>query len=187
MSRMSIVRRALPSTLAIVLLLAGCAGDPNEPATSSTTIGASAYIRGNLATLTYRAVDLMLAQAPQITASTPLLVSSITSTENVQASSPLGNIVSEMIRTRLVQDGHTSIELRLRREVAFKPDGEFLLGRTPRTLLPPSPIGAVVTGTYAVGVDNVYVSLKLVSATDAHILAGADFVISNRQAIGMLP
>ncbi|MGD0106006.1 MAG: FlgO family outer membrane protein [Rhodopila sp.] len=118
------------------LAIAGCVNDTPMPATSSVAIGSSAYIRGDLSTLTYRAVDLILAAAPQVAADTPLVVGSISDIQNVETTSALGNIVSEMIRTRLAQDGHLASEVRLRNAISFnKGDGEFLLSRKSRALM----------------------------------------------------
>jgi TolB-like protein len=173
----------LPLSLGVV----GCANDPQTLATSSATIGASAYVQGDLATLTYRAVDLLLAGASGITPATPLIVSSIVDAQNVETSSALGNIVADMIRTRIVQNGHTVSEIRLRDDISFnKGEGEFLLSRNRHALMAPPQVAAVVTGTYAESYDKVYVSIKLVSATDAHIIAGADFVVPLREVGGML-
>jgi hypothetical protein len=181
-------RRRFALVLPLALAAGGCVTDPDARATSSVTIGASAYVRGDISTLTYRAVDLMLAAAPEIGAGTPLIVASISDTEHVDTSSPLGNIVSDMVRTRLTQDGHTTSEMRLRRDVAFnKGEGEFLLSRNPHALMAPPNAAAVVTGTYAASVENLYVSLKLVSATDAHIISGADFVVPIKDVVGLLP
>jgi hypothetical protein len=172
----------LPLGLAVV----GCS-DINKPATSSVTVGASPYERGDLGTLTYRAVDMILAGAPQITAATPLIVGSISDAHHVGTSSALGNIVADMIRTRIVQDGHTATEYRLRNAISFDhDDGEFLLSRNRRALLPAPDAAAVVTGTYAASAEKVYVSIKLISVTDAHILAGADFVMPLRDVLGLL-
>jgi TolB-like protein len=169
------------------LAVSGCVNDPQVPATSSATIGASPYIQGDLGTLTYRAVDLILAAAHEITSDTPLVVASISDTQNVETTSALGNIVSDMIRTRLAQDGHVASEIRLRSAISFnKGEGEFLLSRNHRALMSPPNAAAVVTGTYATSYDKVYVSIKLVSATDAHIIAGADFVVPLRDVDGLL-
>jgi TolB-like protein len=78
-------------------------------------------------------------------------------------------------------------EIRLRSAISFnKGEGEFLLSRNRRTLMSPPDAAAVVTGTYATSDDRVYVSIKLVSATDAHILAGAGFVVPLRDVDGLL-
>jgi TolB-like protein len=184
---MTTVLKRCAIVLSSALALAGCVTDPQTPATSSVTVGASPYIQGNLGTLTYRAVDLMLAAAPEVTAKTPLVVASIADTQDVEATSALGNIVSDMIRTRLAQKGHSATEVRLRNAISFnKGEGEFLLSRSRRALMPPSDAAAVVTGTYAISYENVYVSIKLVSAIDAHILAGADFVVPLHDVDGLL-
>jgi flagellar FlgO protein len=176
----------------IVLLLSlvavGCAAiDPPLPATSSITRGAGPYSRGDLGSLTYRAVDHLLAEAPEIAVGTPLVVGTIAEVQNVETTTALGNIVADMIRTRLSQDGHTVSELRLRRAVSFrKGEGEFMLSRTPGALMRPPLAAAMVTGTYAASYDLVYVSLKLVSATDERIVAGADFAVPLREVEGLL-
>jgi hypothetical protein len=172
--------------VALPVLLAGC--DPQAPANSSVTMGASPYIRGDLGTLTYRAADLLVAGAPDLTANTPLLVATIADVQDLETSSALGNIVSDMIRTRLVQTGHNASDMRLRSDISFnKKQGEFALARNRRALMPPPNAAAMVTGTYGVGYQKVYVSLKLTSVTDAHIISGADFAVPLLDVVGLLP
>jgi hypothetical protein len=182
--------RSILGSVAVILTVAmtGCVGDPSAPANSTVTAGASAYIRGDLATLTYRAVDLLLAATPDMQEDAPLVVASIANVQDVNTSSPLGNIVADMVRTRLVQDGHVTTEMRLRSAVSFNSkEGEFLLSRNRRSLVPPPHAAAVVTGTYAVGLDKVYVSLKLISAADARIISAADFVVPELDIAGLVP
>lgn len=174
-------------TITLILAMTGCAGDLRAPANSTVTAGSSAYTRGDLATLTYRAVDILLAATPETQEGAPLVVASIANVKDVDTSSPLGNIVADMVRTRLVQDGHVTTEMRLRNAVSFnRKQGEFLLSRNRRALVSPPLAAAVVTGTYAVGFDKVYVSLKLISATDARIISAADFVVPALDVIGLL-
>lgn len=102
MVKFGIVRsmlRCIATSLA--LALAGC-GNTQAPADSSVTSGASPASRGDLGTLTYRAVDILLAGAPDVGASTPLVVATISDVQDIETSSALGNIVADMIRTRLV-------------------------------------------------------------------------------------
>ena len=129
----------------------------------------------------------MLAGAPEVTAATPLIVASISDAQNLDTTTPLGNIMADLIRTRIVQDGRSVSEIRLRSAIGFSNgEGEFLLSRNRRALMPPHNAAAVVTGTYAASYNSVYVSIKLVSATDARIISGADFVVSLRDAGGLL-
>jgi hypothetical protein len=179
--------RCLAVFLPLGLGAVGCAQDPQLPATSSVTIGASPYGRGDIGSLTYRAVDHLLASAPDVAASTPLVVASISEVQNVESTTALGNIVADLIRTRLSQDGHAVSELRLRRAVGFqRGQGEFMLSRNPRTLMAPPRAAAIVTGTYAATFDLVYVSLMLISATNSQIMAGADFAVPLRDVEGLL-
>ncbi len=180
--------RGFALVCAIGLAVAGCGlSDPQEIAASSITVGASPYARGGLGSLTYRAVDLILAGAPTVKTDTPLIVASIADTQNVESSTALGNIVADMIRTRIAQDGYTASEFRLRNEINFsKGEGEFLLSRNRRALMAAPNAAAIVTGTYATSFEQVFVSIKLVSAADAHIIAAADFVIPLQDVSGLL-
>jgi len=167
-------RRHLLAALPATVMLAGC---------SYTDIGQSVISgtwpsqRSDLAARAYRAVDDMLAGAPTLQdRGGPVVVATIGDIGNLDHSTPFGNIVSDMIRTRLVQRGVAVTELRLRSSVRLgRSDGELMLGRNPHTLLPPPLAAEVVTGTYAVGSSDIYVSLKIVAAGDAYILAAADF------------
>jgi TolB-like protein len=170
-------------------MIAGCSlAEPQlQPSGSSVIEGSSPYQSGDLGSLTYRAVDLILAGAPNLRSDTPLIVASIADTQNVETSSALGNIVADMIRSRIVQDGYTASEFRLRNEVSFsKGEGEFMLSRNRRALMGAPNAAAIVTGTYAASYEKVYVSIKLVSATDAHIIAGADFVVPLKDVSGLI-
>jgi hypothetical protein len=181
------LNKRLLSALPICFILAGCVSDQNAIATSSADHGSGPYIRGDLGTLTYRAVDLLLSEAPELNGGATLVVSSIAEVTNLDHSSAMGNIVADMIRTRLVQQGHTTSEFRLRNALTFNHgEGEFLLSRNRRALMGSPNAAAIVTGTYAVSFDKVYISLKLVAASNARILSGADFVVSIREVEGLL-
>ena len=65
-------------------------------------------------------------------------------------------------------------------------EGEFLLSRNRKALMTMPNAAAVVTGTYAVSYDKVYVSLKLVAVGDARVISGADFVVPLRDVDGLL-
>ena len=180
--------RRIAALLSLCLGATACTNDAHAPATSSVTTGESPYMRGDLGTLTYRAVDIMLAGAPDVRPDTPLIVASIADVQNVESSSPLGNIVADMVLTRLVQSGHTATEMRLRNEISFnKGRGEFMLSRNRRALMPAPSAAAIVAGTYAASYSKVYVSLKLISATDRHIISGADFAVPLLEVVGLLP
>jgi TolB-like protein len=175
------------TALALTILLGGCGlTDPDSVATSSAWHGKTPYEHGDLGSLTYRAVDLVLSQAPELSRNMPVVVSSIADTQKLESSTALGNIVADMIRSRLAQDGYTASEFRLRSEVALKNEGEFLLSRNRRALMGSPNAAAIITGTYATSYEQVFVSIKLISATDAHIIGAADFVVPLQDLAGLL-
>jgi TolB-like protein len=177
--------RRLATVVSLSLAAAGCSR-PDAIATNSSAFS-SDQNQTDLSSLTYRAVDLILAAAPEVSRKTPLVVASLADTQNLEKSSALGNIVADMIRTRLAQTGHETSEVRMRAAMSMKQDdGEFLLSRNRSTLMRPPSTAAVVTGTYAISYDRVYVSIKLISATDAHIVSGADFVLPLHDVLGLV-
>ncbi len=168
-------RRCFIISAGALLALGGC-GDTDL--VRQVEAGEFTPKHGDLAAITYRAVDDMLQASPTLERSGgPVVVMSIADIRDVDHSTPFGNIISDMIRTRLVQGGVSVTEMRLRSSVRLdRIDGELILGRNRRTLLPPPVAAEIVTGTYAVGQSDIYVSLKIVEPNDAHILAAADFV-----------
>jgi len=163
----------------LALGLGACGLSDTDPsANSSTMAGSAPAARADLGTLTYRAVDLMLAETPSMAAGTPVVVATISDIDDLNTASPLGNMVSDLVRTRLVQSGVTVSEMRMRGAVLFdRKQGEIMLTRQMNRLIRPATAAVVVTGTYAAGYSRVYVSLKMVAVADGRILAGADYVL----------
>jgi hypothetical protein len=119
---------------------------------------------------------------PDVASAVPIIVSSVTDAQHVDQSSEFGNIVADFARTRLAQNGMIVSEPRLRSAMLLKTDqGEMMLGRNPVALVAPPTYSAILTGTYAVADANVYVSLKLIRADNAQIIAAADFVAKRYQ------
>ncbi|MGD0105212.1 MAG: FlgO family outer membrane protein [Rhodopila sp.] len=177
---MRFILRGLAVILPLSLAAAGCGvGDP-------TVTGPQPYIVGDLATLTYRAVDKMVVSAPEIARDTPLVVTSLSDVQDLDRSSALGNIVADMIRTRLVQNGYTTSEIRLRNAIGLQiDDGEFVLSRSSKVILPPQHFAAILTGTYTAASEKVYISLKFISV-GGRIIAGVDYVVPRREVSPLL-
>lgn len=164
---------------ALLLGLAACGlTEVDTNAASSSAKGSAPGARMDIGTLTYRAVDLMLAEAASVPTGTPMVVATISNVEDLNKASPLGNMVSDLVRSRLVQGGANVSDMRLRSSVNFdRRNGEIMLSRQPGRLIRPPQTAVVVTGTYAAGYNRVYVSLKMVAAADGRIIAGADFSV----------
>jgi TolB-like protein len=120
----------------------------------------------------------MLSAAPEIVQGTPVVVASISDVQNLDTSSPFGNIVADFVRSRLVQKGILVPDMRKRSAVLLRRhEGELMLSRNLRALAAPPGAAAVATGTYAVSDAKIYVTLKIISEADSRILSAADFVI----------
>jgi len=174
------ITRRLGAMSLLLLGLAGCGYADMEPAAadSSAHRGSTPGQKADIGSLTYRAVDLMLAEAVNVPAGTPIVVATVSSVDDLNAAAPIGNMVSDLVRSRLVQSGATVSDMRLRSTVAFnRNNGEFVLSRQPGSLVRPPKTAVVVTGTYAAGYNRVYVSLKMIAAADGRIIAGADYSV----------
>ncbi len=161
--------------MAMLLALAGCAQPHNDIAFSSITRETAE--RG-LDARTYKAVDAMLEAAPELlTGRGPMVVGSVEDIHDVNSSTPFGNIISEMVRSRLVQRGIPVTEVRVRSSMLLdRTKGELVLSRDRRALMAAPVAANIATGTYAVASGKIYVSLKIVTASDARIVAASDFV-----------
>ncbi|HVC63000.1 MAG TPA: FlgO family outer membrane protein [Acetobacteraceae bacterium] len=166
--------RALLAAMAVGLL-AGCTSDLvlDQEIQAEEAHQAPSH----LAQRTYAAVDQMLAGDPTlVAAASPAVVGSISDIRDVNHSTPFGNIIADLIRSRLVQRGLPVMDMRLRRAVELdRTQGEMTLSRAVRDVYPPPAAAEVVTGTYAVASGTVFVSLKIIEAVNARILAADDF------------
>jgi hypothetical protein len=180
MQSMKITRRSgFAALFALALPLGACGLNDADPGARSSANEQSHPGRASdIGTLTYRAVDLMLAETAALPAGTPMVVATVSSVEDLNKADPLGNMVSDLVRTRLVQAGANVSEMRLRNAILFQRwQGEIALSRNVGALVRPGNAAVVVTGTYAAGYTRVYVSLKMVSVSDGRIIAGADYVV----------
>ena len=139
--------------------------------------------------LTYAAIDKIAYCASNVVSdNVPITVSSITDTQHLDRSSPFGNLVADFARARLAENHKAVSEPRLRAELLMRPDeGEMFLGRDPAKLTTPHPLyAAVLTGTYGVGAQNVFVSLRLIRTDNAQILSAASFVVPRQEDVDTL-
>jgi hypothetical protein len=148
-------------------------------ATSIVAMDAVRLTPTDLRTCIYGTVDDMLNQSPLLVATGgPIVVGSIADIQDVNRTTPLGNTIAELVRSRLVQKGLTVTDLRLRARVRMdRAQGELTLSRDMLAVVPPPIAAEIVSGTYAVGNGTIYVSLKVIAAIDARIMAAGDFTL----------
>ena len=148
-----------------VLVLAGC--QTNGPAKDV-----------NMIPISHGAAKKMIFQSKDRLEPGSLILASFADIDNLENSSTFGRIVAQQIGSVFSSQGYKIIEMLLRGKVYIgKGEGEFLLSRALKDLSTEHNAQAVIVGIYAVGSKNVYVTAKLIQASDSIILASEDFVL----------
>ena len=160
--------RGLPLFLVLtvsVLVLAGC--QTNGPAKDV-----------NMIPISHDAAKKMIFQSKDRLEPGSLILASFADIDNLENSSTFGRIVAQQIGSVFSSQGYKIIEMLLRGNVYIgKGEGEFLLSRALKDLSAEHDAQAVIVGIYAVGSKSVYVTAKLIQASDSIVLASEDFVL----------
>ncbi len=164
------LRFVLP--LCALLAVAACAAPIHAPGAVGPTAAT------DMTFASYAAADRLVRNAGGVEPDRPLLVASLVDINDLRRSSSFGRVAAEQIASRLVNAGYTVIELKLRDAFLIEEGrGEFILSRDVRDISRSRGAQAVVAGTYAVGARAVYVSVRLIRATDSRILAAHDYTL----------
>ena len=154
--------------LAAVLLLAGCALDNRKPEPEPPSLNA----------VVAEAAQRMLADYPNLQRHTPMVAATFVDIDNLQRSSTFGRISSELFTSELSRAGLTVREVKMRDSLFIEENvGELILSREVRRLMTVHDARAILMGTYAVGQREVYVSARVVRASDAMVLGTAHFAM----------
>jgi TolB-like protein len=87
-------------------------------------------------------------------------------------------VTSQQLVSQLTASGYSVVDMLLRSDVYINPSqGEFLLSRAVNEISVEHNAHVVLVGTYAAGDDNVFVTAKLIRASDSVILASHDYVL----------
>jgi TolB-like protein len=164
------ISRRCVASLFICVMLSACAapGPYFGPAHTSQVISAN-----------YAAADQLVAASQKpIAKDAAILVATIVRLEHLGASSNLGRLVSEQLASRLTQLGYSVPEMKLRGSVLVRSDqGELLLSRDVNQIAVNHHAQAIVVGTYAVGMDVVYLHIELVDATTGRAISAYDYFL----------
>lgn len=157
---------AIAACIGALALVSGCA-------TKS-----SALPQRNMVEVAYGMADrLVETSAFMLDPTKPVLVATAVNIDNLQSSSTFGRTLTDLMASRLTQRGITVSDIRLRNAVALRPEGEMMLSRRAAEVTRSHNAQALVVSTYSVMATNVYVSTKVVRASDNAIIASADEVL----------
>jgi len=133
----------------------------------------------DIISLSHRAADSLIRQAGvSINKGSPIVAASFANIDNLNNSSSFGRIVSQQLASRFTQNKYQVVEMLLREKIYIKEkSGEFLLSRALRNISAAHNAQAVIVGTYAVGAKNIYITAKIVRATDSVVLSSHDYTL----------
>lgn len=153
------------------------------------TLQACATREANLVRSNHAAADNLLTMASaSLDKAKPLLVASLMDVGDLTSTSRFGRITADMLASRLAQNGYTVLEIKLDRENLYTltGTGEMLLSNALRNLSATIGAQAVLIGTYAPASERVFVSAKLVRASDNVILAAEDYSLPHGRDVAAL-
>ncbi|MDR1935305.1 MAG: hypothetical protein LBS49_06960 [Candidatus Accumulibacter sp.] len=133
----------------------------------------------------YSATDALMGRKPgpasasnQSSAFSALIVTTLADVNALEKSSPLGRLISEHIASRLTQNGHKVVELKMRNSVYMKRnEGEFVLTREIREVAAEHNAQGVIVGLYAESARFVQVTLKLIDPATGLVLSSHDYAL----------
>jgi len=153
----------------VALLSVGCANKVTRNSIADADIVA----------LSYKAADKLMSQASDsINKSAAVVAASFVNINNLNDSSSFGRIASQQLSSRFTQKGYKVTEMLLRNNIYIKEQsGEFVLSRAIKNISAAHDAKIIIVGTYAVASTNVYVTAKVVRASDSAVLSSHDYVL----------
>ncbi|MDR3300874.1 MAG: hypothetical protein LBU43_13005 [Candidatus Accumulibacter sp.] len=162
-------------------LMAGCETTPESEPTYEEA--ANDLLRFT----NYLAIDTLMGRIakpasasnqPSALAGAALIVATVANVDALERSSTLGRVISEHIASRLTQNGHGVVELKVRNGIYMKNnEGEFLLTRQIKEVAAAHNAQGVIVGFYAQSARFVQVTLKLIDPESGLVLSAYDYTL----------
>lgn len=108
----------------------------------------------------------------------PLVMATLVNINNLEMSSAFGRTIAEQVSAGLTRNGFQIVEVKFRNGVYIKRNqGELALSHELKDLARTSSAQGVVAGTYSVGKDLVFVTLKVIHQNENIVLASHSFTL----------
>ncbi len=160
--------------------ICGLIACPSAPESRSLAFpgGASSPAQANdMATLTYGAAQVLMDRAQGLAKDKPIVVATIVSVDDLNASSTFGRLAEELVADRIEQRGYLVREIRYMHALELSPTGELVLSRDARKVSESNDAQAIVAGTYAIAGEKVYLNLRLLRGENGEVLSSVDVAI----------
>jgi hypothetical protein len=112
--------------------------------------------------MSYKAADALLNSYKNKHLNSTIIVSTIADINDLNKSSALGRLIGEQISARFTQKGFNVIESKVRQNLLVQQkNGEFILSRDLYNISKQHQIKIISSGTYAISINEVFITLKL--------------------------
>nr|WP_299730150.1 FlgO family outer membrane protein [uncultured Endozoicomonas sp.] len=124
----------------------------------------------------------------ELPVSATILSTSLADINHLSKTTTLGRVLGEQLSSAMSDIGYNLIEIKMKNSVFISQHnaGEFSLSRSLDNLSKAYNADAVVTGTYAVGSNTVYISARMIDIRSKRVVATTDFQIPLDADIRML-
>ncbi|MBF0212440.1 MAG: hypothetical protein HQM00_02615 [Magnetococcales bacterium] len=117
---------------------------------------------------------------PILVKNQPILVISLADLNKLESSSNFGRTVGELLSSQFVAHGYLVAEIKATGRILIRKDeGEFSLSREVKSISSQHGAQAIITGTYSVLGDRIYITPKIID-NDGNILSSYSLSIPNR-------
>jgi len=116
----------------------------------------------------------------------PVMVTSFVSLDNFKKTSKFGRFIAENLTHELQVRGWNVIDVRLAKNLTINKDGEFSLTRDISKLRQSYKVGAVVTGTYTIIGEAVFLNARTIDIETGMVISTAQFSIGYDVVANML-
>jgi len=150
---------------------------------------ASQIEEGGLMQLNFNAADQLIRDANlsnRLKNRERLVITTLADLNNLSESTALGRLISEQITQRFIQHRFNVFDARLHSHLMVSSEGEFALSREWREIGRAQKAHYLTAGTYAVGDNQVYVTLKMLDFATGKIVASQSYSLpkdANVQAL----
>ncbi|MGM0988223.1 MAG: FlgO family outer membrane protein [Pseudomonadota bacterium] len=168
MPRFTLPRRLLPLLLLGCALLAGCASGGTQAPEPTPSLDARIQ----------QAASDMLEANPKLPRYSPMIAATFVNIDNLASTSTLGRISAELFASALSRGEVQVREVKMRDSLFIEQSlGELILSRQVQRLSQAHDARSVLIGTYAQGQDTLYLSVRVVRASDAMVLGSASLAM----------
>jgi hypothetical protein len=169
---------SLTAVLVLALATTGCMGESESSPGPGSPMTSAHNGDSGLGELVYLAAQTAAERAGMLSKDRPIIVTTMVSVDDFKQSSTFGRLASQLISNRMSQRGYMVRDITYARILQIIPEtGEVALSRDAARLIAAVNAQAVVTGTYAVAGEQIYLNVRILKPDDGQVISSADVTI----------